>query len=131
MENSKKAATRRRKKPADGCERTSTVQQIFDKLITFGTAYNVQLDADFREAARNYAEESVLIAKMRDQIDKDGLTTFKTYKTGDQMVAHPLIQEIPRHVDCANRTLSTISEILGTRGTKKEAVGEDLDQFRL
>lgn len=116
--------------PAD-VGRKSSAAEIFSKLMEFGKGYGVENDADFREAGRNYAEECVLISRMRDQVDADGLTTWKTYKTGDQMVAHPLIQEIPRHVDCANRTLSTICEILEKRGAKRENTGEDLDQFRM
>ena len=115
----------------DELDRGTSAETIFCRLIEFGKKFNVDNDNDFREAVRNYAEESVLIIKMRDQVDQDGLTTWKTYKTGDQMVAHPLIQEISRHVDCANRTLSTISDILKNRGAKREETGEDLDAFRM
>jgi hypothetical protein len=107
------------------------VDVVFRKLIEFGEAYHIQGEADFREAAHNYAEEAVLIARMRSQIDQEGLTVMKTYKTGDMPVAHPLLQEIPRHVDCANKTLATISDIMMKRGAKREETGEDLDAFRL
>ena len=107
------------------------VNEVFQKLIEFGEAYHIQGEADFREAAHNYAEEAVLIARMRSQIDQEGLTVMKTYKTGDMPVAHPLLQEIPRHVDCANKTLATISDIMMKRGAKREETGEDLDAFRL
>lgn len=115
----------------DELDREASAESIFRKLVEFGKQFNVDNDNDFREAVRNYAEESVLIIKMRNQVDQDGLTTWKSYKTGDQMVAHPLIQEISRHVDCANRTLSTISDILKNRGAKREETGEDLDAFRM
>ena len=119
------------RKPPEELDRGTSAETIFCRLIEFGKQFNVDNDNDFREAVRNYAEESVLIIKMRDQVDQDGLTTWKSYKTGDQMVAHPLIQEISRHVDCANRTLSTISDILKNRGAKREETGEDLDAFRM
>ena len=122
---------RAKKEVPEELDRSASAESIFRKLIEFGQKFNVDNDNDFREAVRNYAEESVLIIKMRNQVDQDGLTTWKSYKTGDQMVAHPLIQEISRHVDCANRTLSTISDILKNRGAKREETGEDLDRFRM
>lgn len=122
---------RTKKEVPEELDRSASAESIFRKLIEFGQKFNVDNDNDFREAVRNYAEESVLIIKMRNQVDQDGLTTWKSYKTGDQMVAHPLIQEISRHVDCANRTLSTISDILKNRGAKREETGEDLDRFRM
>ena len=127
----KVAKTRINSAMPDELDREASAESIFRKLVEFGKQFNVDNDNDFREACRNYAEESVLIIKMRDQVDQDGLTTWKTYKTGDQMIAHPLIQEISRHVDCANRTLSTISDILKNRGAKREETGEDLDAFRM
>ena len=127
----KVAKTRIESAMPDELDREASAESIFRKLVEFGKQFNVDNDNDFREAVRNYAEESVLIIKMRNQVDQDGLTTWKSYKTGDQMVAHPLIQEISRHVDCANRTLSTISDILKNRGAKREETGEDLDAFRM
>ena len=130
-EKAKVSRIRTKKEVPEELDRSASAESIFRKMIEFGQKFNVDNDNDFREAVRNYAEESVLIIKMRNQVDQDGLTTWKSYKTGDQMVAHPLIQEISRHVDCANRTLSTISDILKNRGAKREETGEDLDRFRM
>lgn len=127
----KVAKTRIKSATPEELDRSISAETIFRRLVEFGKQFNVDNDNDFREAVRNYAEESILITKMREQVDQDGLTTWKSYKTGDQMVAHPLIQEISRHVDCANRTLSTISDILKNRGAKREETGEDLDAFRI
>jgi len=108
-----------------------TPASIFRKLIAFGKTYQIETEQDFREAARIYAEEAYLIDQMRDQIAEEGLTVMKTYKTGDVPVAHPLLSELPRHVESANKCLTTISSMISDRGAKKEKAARDLDTFRL
>ncbi len=108
-----------------------TPASIFRKMITFGKVYQIEGEQDFQEAARIYAEEAYLIDQMRDQIAEEGLTVIKSYKTGDVPVAHPLLSELPRHVESANKCLMTISSMIEDRGAKKEKAARDLDAFRL
>ena len=108
-----------------------TPASIFKKLMAFGKVYQIENEQDFMEAARIYAEEAGLIDQMRDRLAEDGLTVMKTYKTGDVEVAHPLLSELPRHVESANRCLMTISGMIEDRGAKKEGAKRDLDAFRL
>ncbi len=108
-----------------------TPSSIFAKMLKFGKAYQIEGEQDFLEAARIYAEEAGLIDQMRDKIAEDGLTVEKTYKTGSVEVAHPLLSELPRHVESANRCLSTIGNMVSERGAKKEKAKRDLDMFRM
>ena len=108
-----------------------TPASIFKKMIAFGKIYQVENEQDFQEAARIYAEEAGLIDQMRDRLAEDGLTVLKTYKTGDVEVAHPLLSELPRHVESANKCLATIGSMISERGAKKERAARDLDKFRL
>ena len=108
-----------------------TPASILKKLIAFGKDYQIENEQDFREAARIYSEEAALIDQMRKRLKKDGLTVMKTYKTGDCEVAHPLLSELPRHVESANKCLMTISSMIEERGAKKQKLTRDLDQFRL
>ena len=62
---------------------------------------------------------------------EEGLTVMKTYKTGDVPVAHPLLSELPRHVESANKCLATIGNMIGERGARVEKAARDLDAFRL
>ncbi len=101
------------------------------KMIAFGKIYQVEKEQDFIEAARIYAEEAGLIDQMRDKIAEDGLTVEKTYKTGSVEVAHPLLSELPRHVESANKCLATIGNMIGERGARVEKAARDLDAFRL
>ena len=126
---SKKSAPKRAKarKPNEKL----TPASIYKKMIAFGKIYQVENEQDFIEAARIYAEEAGLIDQMRDRLAEDGLTVLKTYKTGDVEVAHPLLSELPRHVESANKCLATIGSMISERGAKKERAARDLDKFRL
>ena len=108
-----------------------TPSSIFAKMLKFGKAYQIEGEQDFLEAARIFADEAGLIDQMRDQIAEEGLTVMKTYKTGDVPVAHPLLSELPRHVESANKCLATIGSMISERGAKKEKANRDLDAFRL
>ena len=108
-----------------------TPAAIFRKMLNFGKIYQIENEQDFQEAARIYAEEAGLIDQMRDRLAEDGLTVLKTYKTGDVEVAHPLLSELPRHVESANKCLATIGSMISERGAKKERAARDLDKFRL
>ena len=108
-----------------------TPASIYKKMIAFGKIYQVENEQDFIEAARIYAEEAGLIDQIRDQIAEEGLTVIKSYKTGDVPVAHPLLSELPRHVESANKCLATIGAMIGERGAKKQKPTRELDQFRL
>ncbi len=108
-----------------------TPAAIFRKMLAFGKIYQIDGEQDFQEAARIYAEEAGLIDQMRDRLAEDGLTVLKTYKTGDVEVAHPLLSELPRHVESANKCLSTIGTMISERGARVEKAKRDLDAFRL
>jgi len=120
----------KRSKARTGNEKL-TPAAIYRKMISFGKVYQVEKEQDFIEAARIYAEEAGLIDQIRDQIAEEGLTVLKSYKTGDVPVAHPLLSELPRHVESANKCLATIGNMIGERGARVEKAARDLDAFRL
>lgn len=101
------------------------------KIMAFGKIYGVDKEEDFKAAATTYAQEAELIAQMREKLRQDGMTVSKEYVKGRENVCvHPLIQEIPKHVDCANRTLNLIGNIIEQRGKPVEAE-DSLSEFRL
>lgn len=123
-------AKKGRAKARNGSEKL-TPAALYRKMLRFGKNYQVETEQDFIEAARIYAEEAGLIDQMRDRIAEDGLTVEKTYKTGSVEVAHPLLSELPRHVESANKCLTTIGNMIGERGARVEKAARDLDAFRL
>ena len=125
-----KKKTAKRSKARSGSEKL-TPAALYRKMIAFGKIYQIEKEQDFIEAARIYSEEAGLIDQMRDKIAEDGLTVEKTYKTGSVEVAHPLLSERPRHVESANKCLTTIGNMVGERGARVEKAARDLDAFRL
>lgn len=119
-----------REKAVSGREKL-TPAALYKKMLKFGRTYQLEKEQDFLEAARIFSEEAGLIDQMRDRIAEDGLTVEKTYKTGSQEVAHPLLSELPRHVESANKCLTTIGSMVAERGARKEKAARDLDAFRL
>ena len=104
----------------------------YRKLLKFGKIFEVDKDEDFKAAAMTYAEEAELIAKMRQQLAEDGMTVEKEYVKGRKNVCvHPLVTEIPKHVDCANRTLGIMGDIIVKRGKKKPDEVDGLSEFRM
>ena len=136
-ESAKKSAKNQAKKPKSARAKAKrpnekiTSASILKKLTAFGENYQIEHEQDFQEAARIYSEEAELIDQMRKRLKADGLTVMKTYKTGDCEVAHPLLSELPRHVESANKCLMTISNMIENRGAKKQKPTRELDQFRL
>ena len=122
--------TKGRAKARSGNEKL-TPGALYRKMIAFGKIYQIEKEQDFLEAARIYSEEAGLIDQMRDRIAEDGLTVEKTYKTGSVEVAHPLLSELPRHVESANKCLATIGNMIGERGARIEKAARDLDAFRM
>ena len=102
------------------------------KLMALGEKYKVAQEEDFVVAVKTFVEEARLIAQMRAQLKADGLTVKKEYVKGrENLTTHPLIAETPKHVDCANRTLANMAQIIDTRGERPEREEEDdLTQFR-
>lgn len=104
----------------------------YRKLIKFGKLFGVETDEDYKAAAQTYAEEAALIAEMRTQLEEDGMTVTKEYVKGrENICVHPLVQEIPKHVDCANRTLGILGDIIERRGKKRTDAADDLSEFML
>lgn len=104
----------------------------YRKLIKLGKIFEVSQDEDYKAAAMTYSEEAELIARMRTQLDEDGMTVEKEYVKGRQNICvHPLVQEIPKHIDCANRTLGILGDIIAKRGRKKPDEVDGLSEFRL
>lgn len=104
----------------------------YRKLLAFGKKYGVNGEEDFKAAAMTYAEEAQLIATMRETLAQDGMTVKKEYVKGrENICVHPLVTEIPKHVDCANRILSTIGDIVVKRGKKSLDEEDELKEFRL
>lgn len=97
----------------------------YDELMELAKEYGVEDNALFIAAADQYDLQIKVIKKIRDQIDaSDDLTCEKVYRGKEKNeYAAPLLRELPRHTDSANKTLAVMLEIINKLGkpAKKES----------
>lgn len=111
-----------------------SVKSTYAELIKLAEEYHVADNALFISAARQYEIQCQVIDMMRDQLNEDGsaVSTKEYVKGRENVYANPLIKELPKHADSANRTLSTMLEIinkLGKRQEKESALGSFDKEF--
>ena len=85
-------------------------------------SYNVDKNALFISAAEQYEVQIKVIRMIREELENDGeaLTTKEYVKGRENVYANPLIKELPKNVDSANRTLQTMLDIIVKLGQKQE-----------
>ena len=97
----------------------------YDELLEMAKSYGVENNALFLAAAKQYDLQQRVIDLLREGIEEGDLTTQKTYLKGQANdYAAPLVKELPKHSDAANRTAGTILDIIVKLGQKK---GDDDD----
>ena len=99
----------------------------YDELLKMAKSYGVENNALFLAAAKQYDLQQRVIEMLKEGIEDGELTTSKTYIAGQANdYAAPLVKELPKHSDAANRTAGIILDIIVKLGQK--AV-EDEDPF--
>ena len=92
----------------------------YDELLKMAKSYGVENNALFLAAAKQYDLQQKVIDLLREGIEEGDLTTQKTYISGQANdYAAPLVKELPKHSDAANRTAGTILDIIVKLGQKK------------
>lgn len=98
----------------------------YDALLKMAKEYGVDDNALFKAQLQQYVTQQKVIEKINEVLlEEDSLMTKKEYvKNRENVYAHPLIRELPKHSDAANRTASVILDIIKTLGHKKAASGK-------
>jgi len=101
----------------------------YDELLKMAKSYGVEENALFLAAAKQYDLQQKVIEMLKAGIEDGELTTQKTYLKGEKNdYAAPLVKELPKHSDAANRTAGTILDIIVKLGQKPaEDTGLELD----
>lgn len=99
------------------------IETTYDELLKLASEYGVADNAIFKNAAAQYEIQRQVIEMMRDQLNSDGsaVSTKEYVKGRENVYANPLIKELPRHTDSANRTLSTMLDVINKLGHKIES----------
>ena len=99
----------------------------YDDLLKMAKSYGVDQNALFLASAKQYALQQQVIDLLREGIEEGDLTTQKTYLKGQANdYAAPLVKELPKHSDAANRTAGTILDIIVKLG-KPPADDDDME----
>lgn len=102
----------------------------YDNLIRLAEEYGVADNALFLAAAQQYQLQAKVMTMIDNQLDEDGtaVSTKEYVKGRENVYANPLIKELPKHADSANRTLQTMLDIITKLGHKAEKESA-LDKF--
>ena len=102
----------------------------YEELLRMAKQYGVDQNALFLAAAKQYDLQQRVIEMLKAGIEEGELTTSKTYISGQANdYAAPLVKELPKHSDAANRTAGIILDIIVKLGQKPDetAGGLELD----
>jgi hypothetical protein len=105
----------------------------YDDLLKMAKNYGVDQNALFLAAAKQYDLQQKVIEMLKEGIEEGDLTTQKTYLKGEKNdYAAPLVKELPKHSDAANRTAGIILDIvtkLGKPPAEDNSLELDLDEI--
>ena len=100
--------------------------KTYADLLKMAKSYGVDKNALFLAAAEQYDLQQRVIRLMKEGIEEGDLTTQKTYLKGEKNdYAAPLMKELPKHSDAANRTAGIILDIIVKLGRPAEDDGEN------
>lgn len=92
--------------------------KTYSDLIELAKTYGVEKNALFVQAAEQYSVQAMVIKQIKTALEEENdLLTSKEYVKGRENVyTHPLVRELPKHSDSANKTLTTMLEIITKLG---------------
>ena len=100
----------------------------FDEIMALAESYGVKDNVLFVSAADRYASQIKIIDKMQDNIG-EGLLMKTVGSMGQEKVeTNPLVAQLPKYNDTANKTLGVMLDIIQRLGTTAP-VGDKLSEF--
>jgi hypothetical protein len=100
----------------------------FDEIMELADQYGVKDNVLFVSAAERYAGQMKIIEEIQEAL-KAGLLIKTTGSMGQEKVdTNPLVPQLPKYNDTANKTLGVMLDIIGKLGTAAPA-GDKLGEF--
>jgi hypothetical protein len=101
----------------------------FDEIMKLADQYGVKDNVLFVSAADRYAGQMEMIRKIQADLESNGLIFEVIGSTGQKKIeAHPMVAQLPKYNDTANKTLGVMLDIIGKLGTAAPA-GDKLGEF--
>ena len=91
--------------------------------------YHCEKNPLFMTAVEQYIVQQQIIDMIRKELGDGEVTVSKEYvKSRENIYAHPLIKELPKHSDSANKTAALIIDIIKTVG-RKDPESDGFEEF--
>ena len=95
--------------------------KILKGLLRMAKRYGVEKNELFLSAVNQYALQQQLIMQIQDEIVSGELLTSKEYVKGrENIYVHPLVKELPKHSDAANKTAAVMLDMIKQLGQEKQ-----------
>lgn len=106
--------------------------KTYREIMKMAKEYGVEKNALFLTALKQYDVQQKVIDDINIVLsEEDNLMTTKEYVKGrENIYANPLVKELPKHADAANRTAGILLDIIKTLGHKK-TTGSKLESLML
>lgn len=105
-------------------------RSVYNNLMQMAVAYGVNENPLFMAAAHQYQVQQTIIDKIRRELSSEkSFCVEKEYvKNRENTYVHPLIKELPKHSEAANKTAQTMLSIITQLG-KEPPAGSKLEAF--
>lgn len=92
--------------------------KTYTDLIRLARSYGVDKNALFLKAAEQYVLQQKTVLRIQEAIEsEEDLLTVKEYVKGRENVClNPLVKELPKHTEAANKTLTVMLDIITKLG---------------
>ena len=100
----------------------------FDEIMALAETYGVKDNVLFVSAADRYAGQIKIIQEMQESVAGGLLMTSVGSMGQEKVETNPLVIQLPKYNDTANKTLSIMLDIIGKLGTAAP-VGDKLGDF--
>jgi hypothetical protein len=92
--------------------------------------YNLESNEMFISCAQTYEQQLKIIKKLQDEVSGSELLCTKEYVKGrENLMANPLVKELPKHTDSANKTLALMLDILTKLGSQEKTPDSKLSKL--
>ena len=109
-----------------------TKQKVtFDELMLLAKRYGLESNELFISCANQYDLQQKVIRNIKEAIEsEESMTVSKEYvKNRLNVYANPLVKELPKHSDSANKTLAMMLDIIEKLGTKEQKPKSKLESL--
>lgn len=105
------------------------VKTNYEEILEMADQYGVKDNVLFVSAAKRYDGQLKAIAEIQADLDARGLVMETIGSTGQTKVeANPLVAQLPKYNDTANKTLGVMLDIITKLGRQAPA-GDKLGEF--